>query len=102
LAQKLLWKSDFLKSNYPNAIFSRSSEASPASFSPFWLSLVAGKNLEDAVFNATMGCIITALLFRVFRLALEYCAKQVIAEKARLRELEKANPADTPAAGKFA
>jgi phosphotransferase system glucose/maltose/N-acetylglucosamine-specific IIC component len=60
----------------------------------FLVSLVAGKNLEDTVFNATIGCVITALLFRLFRLAIEYCAKQVVAEKARLRDLEQATPAE--------
>ena len=60
----------------------------------FLVSLVAGKNLEDTVFNATIGCVITALLFRLFRLAIEYCAKQVVAEKARLRDLEQATAAE--------
>ena len=60
----------------------------------FLVSLVAGKNLEDTVFNATIGCVITALLFRLFRLAIEYCAKQVVAEKARLRDLEQATPTE--------
>jgi hypothetical protein len=60
----------------------------------FLVSLIAGKNLEDAVFNATIGCILTAMLFRVFRSIIEYCAKQVVAEKARLREIEKNTPAD--------
>jgi hypothetical protein len=60
----------------------------------FLVSLVAGKNLEDTVFNATIGCVITALLFRLFRLAIEYCAKQVVAEKARLRDLEEATAAE--------
>ena len=57
----------------------------------FLVSLVAGKNLEDTVFNATIGCVITALLFRLFRFVIEYCAKQIVAEKARLRDLEQAN-----------
>ena len=61
------------------------------------VSLVAGKNLEDAVFNATIGCILTALLFRIFRFVIEYCAKQVVNEKVRLREIEKAAAAETPA-----
>jgi phosphotransferase system glucose/maltose/N-acetylglucosamine-specific IIC component len=56
----------------------------------FLVSLIAGKNLEDTVFNATIGCVLTALLFRVFRFIVEYCAKQVVAEKARLRDIEKA------------
>ena len=60
----------------------------------FLVSLVAGKNLEDSVFNATMVCILTALLFRVFRSVIEYCAKQVVAEKARLRDIEKATAAE--------
>jgi hypothetical protein len=62
----------------------------------FLVSLVAGKNLEDSVFNATMGCILTALLFRVFRSVIEYCAKQVVAEKARLRDIEKATAEEAP------
>jgi hypothetical protein len=62
----------------------------------FLVSLVAGKNLEDTVFNATIGCVITALLFRLFRLAIEYCAKQVVAEKARLRDIEKATAEEAP------
>ena len=60
------------------------------------VSLVAGKNLEDAVFNATIGCVLTALLFRVFRFVVEYCAKQVVNEKARLREIEKASASEAP------
>lgn len=56
----------------------------------FLVSLIAGKSLEDVVFNATIGCVLTALLFRIFRFSLEYCAKQVVNEKSRVRELEKA------------
>jgi len=63
----------------------------------FLVSLVAGKNIEDAVFNATIGCVLTALLFRVFRFVVEYCAKQVVAEKARLRDIEKAAEAEADA-----
>ena len=62
----------------------------------FLVSLVAGKNLEDAVLNATIGCLLTALLFRVFRIIVEYCAKQVVAEKARLRDIEKATADEAP------
>ena len=62
----------------------------------FLLSLVEGKNLEDTVFNATTGCVLTALLFRVFRFIVEYCAKQVVAEKARLRDIEKATAEEAP------
>jgi hypothetical protein len=62
----------------------------------FLVSLVAGKNLEDAVLNATIGCFLTALLFRVFRFIVEYCAKQVVAEKARLRDIEKATADEAP------
>jgi phosphotransferase system glucose/maltose/N-acetylglucosamine-specific IIC component len=62
----------------------------------FLVSLVAGKNLEDTVFNATIGCILTALLFRIFRFIVEYCAKQVVAEKARLRDIEKATAEEAP------
>lgn len=61
----------------------------------FSVSLIAGKNLEDAVFNATIGCVITALLFRLFRYIIDYCAKQVVAEKARLRDMEQASPLET-------
>jgi len=60
----------------------------------FLVSLVAGKDIESAVFNATIGCVLTAILFRIFRLVVEYCAKQVVAEKTRLRDLEKATPPD--------
>lgn len=62
----------------------------------FLVSFVAGKNLEDAVFNATIGCVLTALLFRVFRSVIEYCAKQVVAEKARLRDIKKTVEAEAP------
>jgi len=62
----------------------------------FLVSIVAGKNLEDTVFNATIGCILTALLFRIFRFIVEYCAKQVVAEKARLRDIEKATAEEAP------
>jgi len=62
----------------------------------FLVSLVAGKNLEDTVFNATIGCVLTALLFRVFRFVVEYCAKQVVAEKTRLRDIEKATAEEAP------
>jgi uncharacterized membrane protein YjfL (UPF0719 family) len=62
----------------------------------FLVSLIAGKNLEDTVFNATIGCVLTALLFRVFRFIVEYCAKQVVAEKTRLRDIEKATAEEAP------
>ena len=62
----------------------------------FLVSFVAGKNLEDAVFNATIGCVLTALLFRVFRSVIEYCAKQVVAEKARLRDIKTTAEAEAP------
>ena len=62
----------------------------------FLVSLIAGKNLEDTVFNATIGCVLTALLIRVFRFIVEYCAKQVVAEKARLRDIEKATAEEAP------
>lgn len=66
-------------------------------------SIVAGKDLADSVFNATIGCIVVAFLFRAFRYAAEYCAKQIIAEKARIREQEltasqSPNPEGTPSA----
>ena len=62
----------------------------------FLVSLLANKNLEASVFNATIGCVLTALLFRVFRFVVEYCAKQVVAEKTRLRDLERSSTPDSP------
>ena len=64
----------------------------------FLVSLLANKNLEASLFNATIGCILTALLFRIFRFVIVYCAKQVVTEKARLRELERSSAPDTPPA----
>ncbi len=60
------------------------------------VSLVSGKSIDEAVLNATIGCFLTALLFRVFRIIIEYCAKQVVAEKARLRDIEKATADEAP------
>ena len=59
------------------------------------VSLIAAKPLEEAVFNATLGCVLTAFLFRGFRMLLEHCARQVVAEKNRLRD-EQASAATTP------
>jgi hypothetical protein len=68
----------------------------------FGASLFAGKDLAQSVFNATIGCIVMGLLFRGLRAALEYCAQQVVAEKARLRDEQLAaqqaeNPDAAPA-----
>lgn len=54
------------------------------------VSFLAGKDLADSVFNATIGCVVVGFLFRAFRYAAEYCAKQIVAEKARLRDEELA------------
>lgn len=53
-------------------------------------SFLAGKDLADSVFNATIGCVVVAFLFRAFRYAAEHCAKQVVAQKARIRNEELA------------
>jgi hypothetical protein len=52
----------------------------------FGVSLFAGKDIAHSVFNATIGCVVMGLLFRGFRAAAEHCARQVVAEKARLRD----------------
>ena len=66
----------------------------------FAVSLIAGKDLAESVFNATVGCVIGGLLFRGFRAAAEHCAKQVVAEKTRIRDeqlaAEQAAPAEAP------
>ena len=62
------------------------------------VSFLAGKDLADSVFNATIGCVLVGLLFRAFRYAAEYCAKQTVAEKTRLRDEELARQAATPEA----
>ena len=54
------------------------------------VSFLAGKDLADSVFNATIGCVLVGLLFRALRFAAELCAKQVVAEKTRLRDEELA------------
>jgi len=64
----------------------------------FAVSIIAGKDLAESVFNATIGCIITALLFRAFRLLVEYFAKQIVAEKTRLRDEAHATASELPAA----
>jgi hypothetical protein len=50
------------------------------------VGFLAGKDLAASVFNATIGCIFTAFLFRGLRFSIEYCARQVIAEKTRERD----------------
>ena len=54
------------------------------------VSFLAGKDLADSVFNATIGCVLVAFLFRALRYAAELCAKQIVAEKTRLRDEELA------------
>lgn len=61
------------------------------------VSLIAAKPLEEAVFNATLGCVLTAFLFRGFRMLLEHCARQVVAEKTRLRDEQAAVESSIPA-----
>jgi hypothetical protein len=56
----------------------------------FAVSLLAGKDLAESVFNATIGCIVGGFLFRGFRAAAEHCAKQIVAEKTRLRDEQRA------------
>lgn len=52
----------------------------------FGVSLFSEKDLAGSVFNATIGCIVVGLLFRGLHAAIQHCAKQVVAEKARLRD----------------
>jgi hypothetical protein len=52
----------------------------------FGVSLLSGKDLAQSVFNATIGCVVMGLLFRGFHAAIGHCAKQVVAEKTRLRD----------------
>lgn len=54
------------------------------------VSLLSQKDLSTSVFNATIGCVITGFLFRGFRFIAEYCAKQVVAERTRIRDEEAA------------
>jgi len=56
----------------------------------FAVSLLAGKDLAESVFNATIGCIVGGFLFRGFRAAAEHWAKQIVAEKTRLRDEQRA------------
>jgi high-affinity K+ transport system ATPase subunit B len=56
----------------------------------FVVSFLAGKDLADSVFNATIGCVLVAFLFRAFRYAAENCAKQIVAQKKRQRDEELA------------
>jgi hypothetical protein len=65
----------------------------------FGVSLFAGKDLAESVFNATIGCIVMGMLFRGFRAAAEHCARQVVAEKTRLRDEQlAAEQSTTPGA----
>lgn len=50
------------------------------------VSLLAGKSLEVCILNATIGCVIVGLLFRGLHYAVEHCAKQIVAEKTRIRD----------------
>lgn len=54
------------------------------------VSIFAGKDLAASVFNATVGCIVTAFLFRGLRFSLEYCARQIVAQKTRERDEQRA------------
>ena len=61
------------------------------------VSILAGKELGTSVFNATVGCVIIAFLFRGFRFVTEYCAQQVVSERSRLRDEENAAAAEKAA-----
>ncbi len=63
------------------------------------VSFLAGKDLADSVFNATIGCVAVGILFRAFRYAAEHCAKQIVAEKARLRAEQLATQQAATAGG---
>jgi uncharacterized membrane protein YjfL (UPF0719 family) len=52
------------------------------------VSILTEKDLVTSVFNATVGCVITGLLFCGFRFIAERCAKQVVAERTRIRDEE--------------
>jgi uncharacterized membrane protein YjfL (UPF0719 family) len=54
------------------------------------VSILTEKDLVTSVFNATVGCVITGLLFCGFRFIAERCAKQVVAERTRIRDEELA------------
>jgi uncharacterized membrane protein YjfL (UPF0719 family) len=58
------------------------------------VSILAGKELGTSVFNATVGCVIIAFLFRGFRFVTEYCAQQVVSERLRLRDEENTAAAE--------
>ncbi len=62
------------------------------------VSILAGKELGTSVFNATVGCVIIAFLFRGLRFVTEYCAKQVVSERIRIRDEELATAAAETAA----
>lgn len=53
-------------------------------------SILSDKELGVSVFNATVGCLVIAFLFRGFRSVAEYCARQVVTERSRLRDEELA------------
>lgn len=53
-------------------------------------SILAGKELGTSVFNATVGCVIIAFLFRGLHFVTVFCAKQVVSERTRLRDEELA------------
>lgn len=50
------------------------------------VSLLAGKGLEICILNATIGCVVVGLLFRGLHYSIERCAKEIVAEKTRLRD----------------
>lgn len=50
------------------------------------VSFLAGNDFADSVFNATVGCVLVAFLFRALRYTAEFCAKQIIVEKTRIRD----------------
>lgn len=54
------------------------------------VSILAEKDLAASVFNATIGCIVTAFLFRGLHFSLEICSRQIIAQKTRDRDEQRA------------
>ncbi len=61
------------------------------------VSILSDKELGTSVFNATVGCLVIAFLFRGFRFVAEYCAKQVVNERCRVRDEELAAAAEAEA-----
>jgi uncharacterized membrane protein YjfL (UPF0719 family) len=61
-------------------------------------SILAGKELGTSVFNATVGCVIIAFLFRGLHFVTVFCAKQVVSERTRLRNEEMAAATEEAAA----